>query len=578
MAKETIFHQPYGSYAFPVGEKTLRIRFKAKKHAIKHVIIVVGDRYQDLEKDEPMKMEKVAMDDLFDYYEYDFYSNTRRIRYTFYVEDYQDSYWYGDKGIARNRKEAGDFQFSYINEQDLFQVPEWAKEGIVYQIFPERFANGNKRNDPKHVEPWGGKPKTDNFFGGDLDGIINHLSYLEDLGINVIYMTPIFESPSNHKYDTIDYYKIDSHFGDIHTVKKLVKESHQRGIKIIFDAVFNHSGHNFFAFQDVMKKGEKSKYKDWFYIESFPIVTEPYPNYETFANDVWTMPKLKTSNPEVRDYLIDVAKYWIEEAGIDGWRLDVSNEVDHYFWREFRKEVKKANPEALIIGEVWHDAAPWLEGDQYDSVMNYLFKDALYDFYAKNTIGVQSFDARLTKARMKYKDQANYAMFNLIDSHDTERFLTSAAEKEERLKLAVLFQMTYVGMPMIYYGTEVGLTGLNDPDCRKTMVWDKEEQNRPLLEYYKKMIHIRRSNKALTHGNFRTLFADEVNQVYGFTRTYQNDTIVVISNHSLRNQTIELPIRSGVKRMKDLITNKEYPVENGTLKVTVDSFQGVILK
>ncbi|MFX0560521.1 alpha-glycosidase [Tepidibacillus infernus] len=578
MLLESIFHQPYGSFAFPIDGHTLRIRIRAKKGDVEQVTVLHGDRYQPIEHDVPLRMKKVASDDLFDYFSCDLPSKTRRIRYTFYLEANGSGVWYGDKGIANERVAVGDFQFPFINEQDLFEVPEWVKKGIVYQIFPERFANGNTKNDPENVEPWGGKPTPHNFFGGDLEGMIEKLPYLDDLGVNVIYMTPVFESPSNHKYNTTDYYKIDPHFGDLDTVKKLVKESHKRGIKVIFDAVFNHCGYDFFAFQDVVKNGEKSKYKDWFYIESFPIVTEPHPNYETFANDVWTMPKLKTSNPEVKEYLLNVARYWIEEAGIDGWRLDVANEVDHDFWRAFRKVVREANPEALIIGEIWHDSAPWLEGDQYDSVMNYLFREAIFDFFARRNIGVSTLDARLAKARMKYRDQANYAMFNLIDSHDTERFLTSVGEKEELLRLAALFQMTYIGMPMVYYGTEIGMTGKNDPDCRKTYVWDEKEQNRDLFDYYKKLIQIRKSNLELTHGDVETVLIDEINQVYAFARNYEGKSAVVVINSLQKEQEVEIPVAKKTGKVKDLLTKETYPVKDGKVKVKLAGYQGVILK
>lgn len=578
MSIESIFHQPYGSFAFPISENKLRIRIRARKKFVTKITVLLGDRYQPIDKDIPVVMEKIATDDLFDYFECDLYSETRRVRYTFYIQSNEQGYWYGDKGISNNRLDAGDFQFPYINEQDLFQTPNWAYEGIIYQIFPDRFANGNKKNDPINLSPWGATPKYNNFFGGDLEGIIEKLPYLDELGINVIYMTPIFESPSNHKYDTKDYYNIDPQFGDIETLKKLVKESHERGIKIVLDAVFNHCGYEFFAFQDVVKNGEKSIYKDWFYIDSLPVVTKPHPNYETFANDVWTMPKLRTSNPEVKEYLLNVAQFWMEDVEIDGWRLDVSNEVDHDFWREFRKVVKKLNSDALIVGEIWHDASPWLEGDQYDSVMNYLFKDALYDFFAKRTIGVEIFDARLTKARMKYKDQASYTMFNLIDSHDTERFLTSSLENEERLKLAALFQFTYIGMPMIYYGTEIGMTGYTDPDCRRTMIWDIKEQNQSLFNYYKRLITIRKANKPLTFGNFRTVIIDEINQIYGFSRSYNNENILIIINHSSRDQILKIPIFWDTKQVNNLLTNGNYPVQNKKIEIVIDGYQGAILK
>jgi len=575
---ESILHQPFGSFAFPIGENTLRIRIRIKKNEVTKVTVLVGDRYQPIERDKLIEMGRIASDEWFDYFQADLFLQTRRFRYCFYIEGKADNVWYGDKGITRDRQYAGDFQFPFINEADLFNVPEWVKEGIIYQIFPERFANGDKDNDPKHIAKWGDKPKPNNFFGGDIAGIIEKLPYLENLGINVIYLTPIFEAPSNHKYDTTDYYKIDPHFGDLLTLKKLVAESHKRGIKIILDAVFNHCGYNFFAFQDVLKNGENSRYKDWFYIESFPVITKPKPNYETFANDIATMPKLRTSNKEVRKYLLDIARYWIKEADIDGWRLDVSNEIDHSFWREFRQAVKKEKEDVLIIGEIWHDSAPWLEGDQYDSVMNYLFRDAVYDFVAKKSIGVASFDARLTKARMKYKDQANYAMFNLIDSHDTERFINSVDFNESRLKLAAFIQMTYLGMPMVYYGTEVGMTGYNDPDCRKTMVWDKDKQNDDLLAYYQRLIAIRKANPALAKGDFNSFIVDELRQIYGFIRRYGEDIAVVIINSLPVEQHIEIELPFKAKEVQELVNNKQYPVTDRKVKLVIGGEAGIILK
>lgn len=575
---EAVFHQPYGSFAFPVGERRLRIRLRAKKDDLDQVTVMHGDRYRIPEGDSPLTMEKVASDLLYDYFEADLDASTRRLRYTFYLIKGNKGLWYGDLGFSPNRKEAGDFQFPFINEKDLFEVPEWAKKGIVYQIFPERFANGDPANDPEGAEDWGGDPTPENFFGGDLEGIRQKLSYLEELGVNVIYLTPIFQSPSNHKYNTTDYFTVDPHFGDLKIVKKLVGEAHERGIRVIFDAVFNHCGSDFLPFRDVLENGEKSRYKDWFYIDDFPVVMKPHPNYETFAVDVWTMPKLRTSHPEVREYLLKVGRYWIEEVGIDGWRLDVANEVDHDFWRAFRRTVKEANPEALIIGEIWHDAAPWLEGDQYDSVMNYLFREALYDFFAKGKIGVGAFDARLAKARMKYRDQANYCMFNLIDSHDTERFLTAAKEKEERLRLAAFFQMTYLGMPMIYYGTEVGMAGENDPDCRRCFPWEEEKQNLALMEYYKQLIRIRLSNKPLTHGDFRTILADELRNLYLYTRAFEGERMIMALHAGNKEEKAEIAVPEGWEMAKELISGEELPVIDGKVQLTLKGYKGAILK
>ncbi|MBZ4644902.1 MAG: cyclomaltodextrinase / maltogenic alpha-amylase / neopullulanase [Petroclostridium sp.] len=581
MIKEAIFHRSDIPYAFAVGPNQLKVRIRAKINDLVQCFILYDDRYEPAGTEEMIPMRKVASDELFDYFEAIIEISTRRPRYQFYLRDKEGfDVWYGEKGFASEAKDAGVFQFPYICDKDIYTIPDWVTDAVVYQIFPERFYNGDKKNDPEKVHKWGEPPKADTFFGGDLKGIIEKLPYLSELGINTIYLTPVFQSPSTHKYDTTDYYMIDPHFGDIETCKELVNECHKIGIRVILDAVFNHCGYDFFAFQDVIKNGKKSKYVDWFNVYSFPVKKSPKPNYETFAKDVWSMPKLMTRNPEVREYLLGVARYWIEEVGIDGWRLDVSNEIDHDFWRAFRKVVKQANPEALIIGEIWHDAGPWLRGDEYDSVMNYLFRDAVIDFFAKKSIGISTFDARLAKTRMIYPDQATYAMFNLLDSHDTERFLTTCEEKEEQLRLAVLFQMTYIGMPMIYYGDEIGMVGENDPDCRRTMIWDEKKQNKELLQFYKKLLQIRNKFTALRKGEFYTWVKDPLTNVYGYLRKHEDETVAILINNGLKERTVEVDVDwlpENVVNLKDQLSGESYPIKGKKLSLVLPAYGAVIL-
>jgi glycosidase len=329
----------------------------------------------------------------------------------------------------------------------------------------------------------------------------------------------------------------------------------------------------------VIKKGKSSKYWDWFFIYDEPVIETPYPNYETFANGVSIMPKLNTQNPEVVAYLLNVARYWIEEADIDGWRLDVANEVDQAFWRQFRKVVKESKKDALIIGEVFHNSNPWLQGDQFDAVMNYIFRDSLYDFFAKGKIGVSQFHERLTQLQMMYKDQAHLGMFNLIGSHDTERFLTACGEKEERMKLAVLFQMTYTGMPMIYYGDEIGMVGQNDPDCRRTFTWEEEKQNHVLLDWYKRLIKIRKQNHALTHGSFRAWAVEETKQVYGMVRGIElPEPVGILLNNSPMKHELLLNVpwkREG--SLIDALTGQEWRIDDHSLQISLMPYQGVIL-
>ncbi len=353
-----------------------------------------------------------------------------------------------------------------------YSAPNWLQDAIFYQIFPERFCNGDAANDPPGAQPWGAAPQRDNFFGGDLQGILDRLPYLRDLGVTALYLTPIFEARTNHKYDTCDYLHIDPAFGDLPLLRRLVQEAHRQGLRVMLDAVFNHCGDGFWAFADLMQHGESSPYKDWFFPQSLPLRQAPA-NYQTCGGAV-DLPKLNTANPALRRYLLDAAVYWTREAGIDGWRLDVPWKVPMDFWREFRQAVKSANPEACIIGEVWRDPQPWLAGDTCDGIMNYPLRDAILDFCVRDAMDAEDFDYFTARLRQTYGPAAPFQL-NLLGSHDTPRLLTLCNGDVERALLAIACQFTLLGAPMVYYGDEVGMEGHNDPDCRRCMVWDAEK-------------------------------------------------------------------------------------------------------
>jgi cyclomaltodextrinase len=446
-------------------------------------------------------------------------------------------------------------------------VPEWAKDAIYYQIFPERFANGDSTNDPPDIEKWGETPKGNNYFGGDLQGIINHLDYLKDLGINALYLNPIFESNTNHKYHTIDYFKIDHHFGDEKTFKTLLDESHKRGIKVIIDGVFNHTGTDFFAFKDIIKNEKNSKYLKWYDVHSFPIKLPPEkPNYEAWWG-MGELPKLMADNPEVRKYLFDATRYWMK-MGLDGWRLDVPNEMSHDFWIQWRKIVKEENPDALIIGEIWDDASPWLKGDQFDAVMNYRFRGACVGFIALENRNAFQFDSILTTVSEEYPKEVSYALQNLIGSHDTERFLTLCENDTAKLKLAIVAQLMYLGAPMIYYGDEIGTTGGKDPECRKTMRWDSLTWNNNLRDWYRTNIKIRTENKIFSFGTVRFILADTSKNIVAFVREYDNSVAVVILNMSKCNNNISVSmLPEGVKEWINLYTGSKLEIVNQNEKI-----------
>ncbi|MCK4309670.1 MAG: glycoside hydrolase family 13 protein [Candidatus Atribacteria bacterium] len=459
-----------------------------------------------------------------------------------------------------------------------FKSPDWVQDAIFYQIFPDRFYNGNSDNDSKNICKWRDMPTRDNFFGGDLEGIICKLPYLEELGVNALYLNPIFKSPSNHKYNTTDYYKIDPIFGNKDVFKRLVKEFHRRGIRIILDGVFNHCGDTFWAFQDVIEKGPKSKYKDWFIIKSYPIVKQPEPNYRCWMGTS-SMPEFNTDNPEVREYLLKVVKYWIKEADIDGWRLDTVEYMDPSFVKQIRETAKEVKKDAYVMGEVMGVATSWFKSKSLDAVMNYKLRDLIIDFFIKKVINAVQFNQQLYNFRQTYSDLINPFMFNLLDSHDVPRFLTLCGGNVKKMKLAAAFLMTYIGAPVIYYGDEVGMMGGEDPDCRRTMIWNKNQQNIDLLNLYKKIIKLRRESLALRRGNFKCLY--QQGGLYCFSRQLNEEKIVVALNNSDKNEeiNISLPeIETGKRlKVKDIFTGAVDPLiinqNEHNLKVTAHDFK-----
>lgn len=453
-------------------------------------------------------------------------------------------------------------------------VPSWVADAIFYQIFPERFANGDPTNDPPNCEVWGGVPKPNNYFGGDLQGIINRLNYLSDLGVNAIYLNPIFVAESNHKYNTKDYLTIDPSFGTTETFEKLLAECHARKIRIVIDGVFNHVGTAHFAFRDVKENGRQSKYASWFNIFSFPVNEPRKPNYECWWGH-GALPKLMVQNPDVKKYLFDVTKFWTEK-GIDGWRLDVPNELPHEFWKEWRALVKSINPNCYIVGELWEDASPWLQGDEFDATMNYRFRDTCLDYFAYDKISLTQFLDRMNDVRNSYAQEYNYAMQNLLGSHDTERILTLCKGEVWRVKLAMLFQLTYIGAPMIYYGDEIGMEGGKDPDCRRCMVWEQNKWNMELHDWVKKLISVRNNSLSLRHGDFTPLSTTKKDHVLLYRRQSENEISYVAINTGSARQAVELNVDKRITTINDKISSASFPCKNGTVSISIPAKSGRI--
>lgn len=527
MVKEAVFHINTEEYVYPVNRQTLVFRIRCGKDDVRECRLVHWDRTRPDEKTVAV-LDSIITDELFEYWEcsvtYDSVAKYRK--YYFELTDTAGSTVYVTaNGITVDPPRDGYFEYLYANGTDVIEVPDWAKGAIYYQIFPERFANGDPTINPSNTQPWGTLPTRENYMGGDLQGIIDHIDYLGELGIDCIYLNPIFEADFNHKYATTDYYRIDPQFGTNEKFKELVDECHKNNIRIILDGVFNHTGVHFKPFEDIIQKQVTSKYVDWFHIKKYPVEYSEQ-CYECVGDYKW-MPKLNTANPEVRSYIVDVMKYWIEEFDIDGWRLDVSDEVDPSVWEEARLILKNDHPEIILIGETWGYGGRLLRGNQMDSVMNYMFRDAVWDYYGRSKITATEFANRISHMLSLYKTCTNQIMFNLIDSHDTERFMYIAGESKDRFRLAVTFQMMFVGAPSIYYGDEIGMTGDNDPDDRRCMDWDMKD-SKELLDYYKELTKFRKNHPAIRCGQFKFVEADSDKDLIVFKRSNEDETVYVI--------------------------------------------------
>ena len=551
-----IEHEATQRWCHAVAPGTFVIRLRTARDDLRSVRLHIRDKYIPLNRKDTRQvyeMRRIACDGLRDYYEAELSFQMVCMCYCFELEDHSGRVYYlANDGFVSSIPEDKERHFDCpqnLREEELFQVPEWAKHSIVYQIFPSRFATDTAVKDRVWYQaPIG--PFAD--LGGNLRGIINRLDHIHDLGADVIYMTPVFLSKSSHKYDTIDYYTIDPGFGTEADLIELVQKAHEMGMRVILDAVFNHTGPDFFAFRDLKKNKENSVYRDWYYPDSFPLHMIPKPNYKCFGY-FGNMPKVNLRNPDTARYFTDVALYWLEKAGIDGWRLDVADEVSHSFWQNFRREIKERFPDALIVGEIWHHAPDFLQGDQWDSIMNYSFHRSVEDFAATGTITASAFLGRLGYIRGNTHSACYPLLWNLVGSHDTARLLHRCGEDRRRQKLAAALQLLWPGMPMIYYGDEVGMTGGADPDCRRGMLWDEARQDADTLNWYRRLIRLRKACPAITGGQLTDCRTHDETGLIRITRELDGDRITLVFLG--KDSAVSLPEFSG---KTDLITGEAF--------------------
>lgn len=523
-----VYHRANDNYCYPLDEEQLIINIKTG-YDVKYVNIIQGDPFKSgiLGGGESWSGEAVNIPFKKRLKNQLWWTTTvkpeyKRLKYYFELQTEDEKWFYFEDGFvseAQMQLEGRSrqcFVFPWMNPADIPVTPAWVNDTIWYQIFPERFCNGDPSNDPEGTLPWRNRGSVTNqeFFGGDLQGIINKLDYIKELGISGLYLTPINEAPSSHKYDTQDYTKIDPHFGSEETMIRLVREAHNRGIRVMLDGVFNHSGRLFAPWLDVQDKGPESEYWDWFMINEWPFKEEGgcayAKQYYTFAF-FDGMPKLNTNNPKVREYLIGVCENWVKNYDVDGIRLDVANEISHAFCKELRAHLKAIKPDIYILGEIWHDAMPWLRGDEFDAVMNYPLGESIKDFWIDKSLTNEDFEYTINRCYTGYMQQTNDVLFNLLDSHDTKRLRTDVKNLDEYFQqLAVLFTMP--GSPCIYYGTEIAMEGGHDPDCRRCMPWEEIDNGvyDERIAIIKSLLHLRRSEPLLRNRNFH--FPNRINR------------------------------------------------------------------
>ncbi len=480
------------------------------------------------------------------------------------------------------------------------QTPEWVKHAVFYQIFPDRFARSKQsRNqllqNPKW-EDWYESPTLQGYKGGNLWGVLEKLDYLQDLGITAIYFTPVFQSASNHRYHTHDYYTVDPILGGNAAFEALLDEAHRRDIKVVLDGVFNHASRGFFFFHDILENGPHSPWLNWFKIHDWPLSAydgDRPANYEGWAGNR-ALPVFNHDNPEVREYIMQIAEYWIK-FGIDGWRLDVPFEVKTPgFWQEFRQRVKAINSEAYIVGEVWGDSRQWLQGDQFDGVMNYLFaaptiaftagdrvdisqvEDRSYDPYPP--LSAKAYSEKIQTLLKLYPWEIQLTQLNLLASHDTARLISIAGGDKASVELATLLLLTFPGAPSIYYGDEVGLPGKLDPDSRRGFPpeaqWDLE-----IFTYHRLLINLRHARPALRTGDYKVLYAE--NTGYAFARILGVDELIVAVNVGIDpHQMIFKPSSAGLQTQpqRRLFGTPQFAwTEDGQLAIELPPRSGCIL-
>ena len=580
-----------------------RVRVHSQKNISKIWILLEDEDFR------PVELRKYAETDRFIFWgvQVEFRSQIAKFSFAASTDDNLNLY-FGTSGIANFISPSE----KWIYDSSTFMrhtIPDWVYGGVMYQIFPERFSNGDSTINPKNLVDWNSTPTRLGFHGGDLIGVLNNLDHIESLGVNILYLNPIFLSSSTHKYDAWDHFKVDPTLGGDDALKDLINECHNRDMKVVLDCSLNHVHPRHFAFQDLIQNGENSKYKEWFTVFDYPVRfihrphlyantykvgwdgnQEEYKQYldKTFEETkvpveikdddgpivepsfkAWwgvpDMPKINFESKEARQWALDVTKYWIENFDIDGWRMDVAKELDFSFWKEFRDIAHGANKDTLLISEIFGDTSQWLQGDRFDGTMNYSFRESMTDYFATKRITNKEFADSLANLYSMYSFEALSSCQNLLSSHDVKRFLNRCGNEKDGMLGAIFLQATFPGIAGIYYGDEIGLGGADDPFNREPFPWDdKKSWNLEILDHLKNLMKIKREHSIFKYGRFELL--NEHNDFVAFRRILKDESMLCIINREKSNNDFQIISNAHSINLKfgDCTAN----LDNGKIKIT----------
>ena len=500
----SIHHMPWLEYRHATPDGRVCLRLQTARGDFTRVSVRVSSNYafpDYFKTAREYPMEVAWRDQFHDFYECVFKPADPRLKYLFVLESDELTFKLDASGLHAGKDAREDiseaFAFAFAYPAD--PMPEWARGCTGYQIFPDRFRREPIPGDNGPVEPWNSQRVQNEFrFGGNLRGMLQAVPYLKELGVKLVYTTPLFLSNTSHRYNTFDYFRIDPLLGTEDDLRELANELHSNGMRLIMDGVFNHCGLGFAPFRDAQEKGDASPYRDWFFFDG--STAHGYQSFGDFAY----MPKLNLRNAACADYFLSVGRYWLEHCHIDGWRLDVSPEVWPDFWRKYKNMMRSVNPDSLMIAECWDDSREWItQGDMFDSTMHYVLSRAIWGRFCRHDATLEQFDWAVNRASMLYPQRNQDVLWTFLGSHDTQRLRTRAGGDVRMLHAASFFQFTYPGIPIIYYGDELGMEGGEDPYCRFPMRWDNVEGN-PTLAHYRKLTRLRKEVAQLRTGSFRT--------------------------------------------------------------------------